>query len=71
MILKKRVDGILANIWIGQKKLNGKDVTIEWYFLAESWNKTEWAGKSETTPLKIVVFSPIPIPQTNLTVKIK
>ncbi|RNA06608.1 EF-hand domain-containing D1, partial [Brachionus plicatilis] len=63
----KRIDGILTNVWIGKKKLNGKDSIIEWHFLAQTWNKTEWTEPYQTTPLKIIIFTPILIPGTNIT----
>lgn len=59
----------MANIWIGKKTINGKDLIIEWHFLAQTWNKTEWTQQYQTTPLKIIIFSPIIIPGTNISVK--
>ncbi|CAF0782421.1 unnamed protein product [Brachionus calyciflorus] len=54
---ERRQDGINTDVWIGRKTINGLESILEWYFMAESWNKTDLSQKYVPTPIKFITYT--------------
>ena len=54
------MNGINCNIWIGQKDFNGINSSIEWYFLSDYWNLTDYGitKKRYPVPIQIIMYFP-------------
>lgn len=58
--LKRRIDGINADVWIGPRKL-GHESTLyyyEWYFMADNWQTSTPQGFSSQDPLLLIIYPP-------------
>ena len=54
--LKRMVDGVLVDVWIGPKILNGENVYFEWHFLADGWIRIDQGSdNAQITPILLVV----------------
>ncbi|RNA06607.1 EF-hand domain-containing D1 [Brachionus plicatilis] len=61
----KRVNGINCYVWIGQRALNGINSSIEWYFLSDLWNLTDYGimGQRYSVPIQVIMYLPVPTQQ--------
>jgi len=58
--LKKRVDGVNCDVWIGKKLFEGVDTIFEWYFMSNFWNRTDIIDPTLKIPVQITITRKIP-----------
>ena len=46
-------------MWIGKKNVNGLDNLFEWYFTADSWNRTD-LRRNHKVPIELRIYTIIP-----------
>lgn len=60
--MKKLANGVACDVWVGKKKYNGKDIVIEWYFLANTWQSffaDTFIDETKTIPIMTLVFEEV------------
>ena len=60
---QKRRDGVNNDVWIGKRLLNGLNATLEWYFMSETWNRTDDFFSEEKISIPIFVKITVDIPK--------
>lgn len=48
-------NGLLADVWVGNKTYQGRNAIFEWYFLSDKW-KQQQQDATSPVPISIIVY---------------
>jgi hypothetical protein len=56
-----------TDVWADKKKIQGFDVILEWYFLGDTFNRTDDKDMTFKPPILLKIIANVPNPQNPTT----